>query len=388
MEYLIRKLNSRNLDLLPKAFSNCYGLFLIILVLGFSLVDVPKNFGKKLDRDLEYKHKLMKVTWYSYKLEELQYELEFKLEAFKSELESIDNNYLKGKFEQLMKSLPFELKNDIEYAYKEETKGKFKFEKIEADILEYIHIKEKYERAVGKAIFLYKLKTPDILYQVNSNTYNRLFFIKLFYYKYIRLYVITPIYTASIILSLVIVFAEFLNCFNFGRNFLILSLANMEASRFLLMFNIFLIYGCYIVLHGVLKSKFQRFKGLSLNNHTDTQSLITFSRNISRMIFPMCFNILQILQLDESGFRKIMGRTDNIPLFGESFMRLAPIILFILIFLKYFDIYSKVMLYLGIQDYDLNNINENREAIEEGKVIITEKIKANDIGVANESTKI
>lgn len=373
---MTRKLIRKNLDLLPKAFSNCYGLLLIIIVLGFSLVDVPKKLGKKLDRDLEYKHKLIKVTCYNYRLEELQYELEFKLEAFKNELGSIDNDYLKGKFEQLVKSLPFELKSDIEYTYKEETKGKFRLERIETDILEYIHVREKYERTVEKAIFLHKLKHPELLHQTMHINSNQIHLLRIMYYRYMRLYVVTPIYAVSIILSLVIVLMEFLNCFNFGRHFMITSLEHLDPSRFLLMFNIFLCYGCYIIIHGVLKSKFQGFKGLSLNNHTDTQSIITFSRNISRMIFPMCFNILQILQLDESGFRKILGRTDNIPLFGETFMRVAPIILFILILLKFFDIYSKVMLYLGIKDYDANNLNENREAIEEGKVIILEKIKA------------
>ena len=351
--------------MLPKAFSNCYGLLLIIIILGFSLVDVPKRFSSKLDLQVEYKHKLMRISWYNFKLEELQYDLEFKLEVFKNDLANIDNDYIKKKFNQLIKNLPFKPKGDIECAYTEEVKGELKLERIEKDILNYLHIKLKYERALHKVYFMKRLNE-----RLNNEGARKLSFHEYIYYKYLRLYILTPFFFSAVLLSSVILLSEFLNPSDHSIAILQATLQFLTPLKFVFIFNVFLVYGFYLIVHGILKSKFQGFKGLAFNNYTNVQSLIYFSRNISRMTAPACFNIFQILRLRESNFRVIMGATDSIPLFGDSFMKIAPLLLVILLLFKYFNIYSKVLIFIGIKEYDFNDLKDNLEAVEEGRAIV------------------
>ncbi len=87
----------------------------------------------------------------------------------------------------------------------------------------------------------------------------------------------------------------------------------------------------------------------------------------------MCFNILQTINLETTHFKQIMGNI-NLSSFGASIMRLFPILLIILLALKYFDVYAKALNVFGIsQSYDENS-EDFKSAKVDGRAMVLEEL--------------
>jgi hypothetical protein len=94
--------------------ANCWGMLLIIMVLGYSIVDVAKKFKKKLSLNSELEYNYVKIFKQKQKLEELGCSLEFKIATIRGDIKSITDEYSRKKFEHLLNSLPIEVKDTPE----------------------------------------------------------------------------------------------------------------------------------------------------------------------------------------------------------------------------------------------------------------------------------
>lgn len=265
--------------MLPKILANCWGILLIMMVLGFSIVDVAKKCKRKLNLRTEIESNYVKLAKQKQKLEELEYSLEFKVATVKKEIQNITDSYKKKKFEHLVDNLPFKLNetHDLEDSDRNYFKNQITLEDTENEIYYYLMVKYKHRKLLRKTAYLtlisgYKELTMQHEYQKKCDAFTE------FYYKSLRYYLMLPVFFFVLAMSAIILLLIVFNGFNLPRAFIANGLAGMNWSTFGMVFNSYLLYMCYLNIHGILKAKFQNFKGLVPGKNTDLQSLIYFAR--------------------------------------------------------------------------------------------------------------
>ncbi len=80
------------------------------------------------------------------------------------------------------------------------------------------------------------------------------------------------------------------------------------------------------------------------------------------MSTPLGYNFLQIINDKDTSFIGVMGEANVVPIFGETYNIVFPVLLIILILFNAFDIYSMIAKHMGFQkfvfesDFDHKNI--------------------------------
>ena len=87
------------------------------------------------------------------------------------------------------------------------------------------------------------------------------------------------------------------------------------------------------------------------------------------MSTPLCYNFLQIINNGRTAFSKVMGEANIVPVFGETFYIIFPILLIILIIVNIFDVYAMIAKMFGLQKFQFESRFEH-ENIEEGKRLL------------------
>ena len=250
-----------------KALANCWGMLFIIAVLGFSLVDVPRKAKRKINLEDEIKHSFTQIAKRRSKLEELEMMIEFKLQVVRKELSNIQDGYRKKKFEELINSLPFELgqhsaiEDNIPKVVEKVT-----LDDVELEIYGYIKTKYKLKKTIQRIQSLLK-KSKDKKVSSHFNLPDFAAFI------FNRIMLCAVFFLSGLVVLFII-----MNGFNIQREFLQNWLKKLSFFQFMAVFDTYALFVSYLIIHGILKSKFQNFKGLNANGNTDVQSLIYFSR--------------------------------------------------------------------------------------------------------------
>jgi hypothetical protein len=78
---------------------------------------------------------------------------------------------------------------------------------------------------------------------------------------------------------------------------------------------------------------------------------------------------LQIINDKNTAFSTVMGNTDIVPVLGQTFYYIFPILLLILIIVNAFDVYSLIAKMFGLQKFIFES-DFNHENIEEGKKLL------------------
>ena len=60
------------------------------------------------------------------------------------------------------------------------------------------------------------------------------------------------------------------------------------------------------------------------------------------MSTPLCINFLQIVNSNPTSFSRVMGDANIVPVFGQTFTYVFPILLLILIVVNIFDVYTMI----------------------------------------------
>lgn len=78
------------------------------------------------------------------------------------------------------------------------------------------------------------------------------------------------------------------------------------------------------------------------------------------MSTALCYNFLQLVNVEDSAFIDVMGTADIVPVFGRTFNIIFPMLLLLLIVFNAFDIYSKVFKAVGLQKFDFDEDNPSQ----------------------------
>lgn len=81
-----------------------------------------------------------------------------------------------------------------------------------------------------------------------------------------------------------------------------------------------------------------------------------------------------MINVSNSNFNKVIGKLNLMPLFGNSFPKLFPILLLIFIFIQVFDLYGKFLNILGLGSGSVESVDGSLEIVEGKKIIMKAKL--------------
>lgn len=109
-------------------------------------------------------------------------------------------------------------------------------------------------------------------------------------------------------------------------------------------------YLCACTFYGLFKIKI--FGIFSLNSHkqTDAFSLVMCSTIVTRLIPVLCYNFLQLTDIQGTAFEAFMGKFSTINMWGIV-AKYIPYILLILIIMNIFNLWKLILQGLGLDKY-------------------------------------
>ncbi len=129
-----------------------------------------------------------------------------------------------------------------------------------------------------------------------------------------------------------------------------------------------ILYMSLCIYYGLFNIKFTSYYELHGNQQTDAFSLLYSANFLTKLAPPLCFNFLKLINVQGTAFHRMLGGLDPIPLIGEDFQKLFPATLLLLVLFNAFDLWSKLMLCLGLEDFQFAEVIDAVK-IEEGKTL-------------------
>ena len=126
----------------------------------------------------------------------------------------------------------------------------------------------------------------------------------------------------------------------------LLSLIQWDSPQSYVMNCLLTLYCVYIVSQTVFRIKIYRIFALH-KKHSTASSLVFTSINLARIAYPLCYNYLQITSMPDSAFLQFFGEVN----FDKKYAIIFPILMIIFGVFNLFDIYDKIMGYLGLGSY-------------------------------------
>ncbi|CAO3686405.1 unnamed protein product [Rhizopus stolonifer] len=153
-----------------------------------------------------------------------------------------------------------------------------------------------------------------------------------------------------------------------------------------------LMYMCICVYSSLFKIRFFNLYLLIPNHHTDENSLLWFTGYMCKMMAPLCYNFINLAgdapaeeaPATESVFSTFMGKADLFEFLG-TFVDWFPVVILIPSFLLFFNIQDRFLSIFGIKGVYKNNdaeAGENEGLLgadyEEGKDLVFEERAAKE----------
>jgi len=141
-------------------------------------------------------------------------------------------------------------------------------------------------------------------------------------------------------------------------------------------------YAAWCTYSSLVKLKIPFIDALTLhdNRSTDSYALLFNAAYLSRLQFGLGANFLMMLQYDSSSdmwptaFRDFVGKM-NVDVLGDSFAYVFPLSMLVIVVLLYFKIYDRFLTLLGVDLYvgmgePLSKGAEYLERVKEGKMLV------------------
>ncbi|CAD8191948.1 unnamed protein product [Paramecium octaurelia] len=404
---------------LLKSMANSFGVALIIVLLGYSLIAVPRAHMRTSTLDVQMKYLYFKTAKITEEKDEAQHELQEKAKRVvgirnqKKFQQESSKTYLQISIKAIPKSM---YKDLVEEDAKSKAPGisylqrMFFKEQPEATDEEMVEIyrdirqkartfrrlraawKENCKKAYALENVINSVENPDkkIHYDLKSNKREGSCSQKLDTLEWYWLCQYKPQFKILFslflgILSLLVIISETTLFMNtpftiFGMP---ISLSSGVISLQIFCF-VPLFYIAFCVYYGMFRIKIAGCYGLYDDHQTDAPSLLFATINFSRVAAPLCQNFLNMLRVKqrlncEPAFKYAMGEMEFVPIFGVNVIQLMPALLLFLCFINYFDLYDRFMNFLGLKEFMFTEtfsdrlIFRGRDALKDKKAYFMKK---------------
>jgi hypothetical protein len=203
---------------------------------------------------------------------------------------------------------------------------------------------------------------------------------KVWYYLKIRKFFIFIITIILFLFGGIIFISEITIPFSYNLSlfgFLINSVTNVMILHIVLFVQI--IYLLSMSLYTLFKLKISGYFGMYSHRQTDAVSLIFFSNNICRIVFPLCLNIIMMSNHGENENKTILEKTFSINVQNKvfnTFNNFSPIILILCVLINGFNVFTKLGKCFGLDNFYIESEKRDND-IEEGHEFLMKLNKKN-----------
>lgn len=379
-------LDGSKLRAITSSASNTWGLFLLIILLGYALVDVPRKLWLLSNPQLCLLRSYFQVS----KLTSDFYDAEAELRNLIQKIYAIEarlseNDSLRCYIQLICSIIPTQFHRNM---------SKMSTTSISVPSTPTKEVLVQYHKQLKSSIHNYKRthiqreRMFDQVYELQKIVSNR----KEEYHSYKeyllqgpfqwpdkwRLFFVDYIWTAickpvimkilaviSVIMSAAVVWSEAL----FFKESPVLSVFALLITAAKRSYNyafieilcvLSLAYLCYCAYSTVFKIRIFNYYHFAPEHQTDENSLIFSGMLLSRLTPPLCLNFLGLLHMDshiikkrilETQYTQIMGHMDVISIISNGFNVYFPIVMIIISMATYFNIGSHLLSVIGFPQY-------------------------------------
>ena len=407
-------------------FNYVIGLSIMLLLLSYSLIKLPKLIYEKINYEntikyYEYSAKNIndKLSIVKMELEENGHQLLVTMEDSKimqemKEDNLIDNKmklnndksiyqyqpYMKEKFDYLHKNskvFNINIKNNSFGSQQEPIKDKKKlvllFKKIMKEEWDDLRLQCQMQRIYSKWSTLKSIlilgkknnyitnskysklgreKSEKIMYDKPDENFialNSISSFKIWYYLKPRKIFIFILTIILFLFGGIIFISEISISLPWNLSFfslLISSVTNVLILHIVLFIQIIYLLG--MSMYTLLRLKISGYYGMYPNNQTDGISLMYFVDNINRIIFPLCLNVIMMVNKGDKDNKTILESIFGINMQNKVFVifnNYSPLILILCVLINGFNVFLKLGKCFGIDDFYIESEKRDND-IEEG----------------------
>lgn len=406
-------IDGQKLKIIGITASNTWGLFLLVLLLGYGLVEVPRTLWYRSTTSLNLKQIYFKIA----KLHGEKCDAEENLEDILNEVKKIAekiryNHSLRNCIDLIVKKCPENFQSNLR--------------RNNEDYRDYDEVRNNRDRDIPSEKSLVSLHTRLIKsLQVNNRTSNQwkkmmeeaflvedvlknesnsnmrflasdgnkqsfIFqkinnpLIEWMYRCKIKKYLLKTVSILMTILTFMVIWSEM----TFFNKKPVLSLFAIFLNTSRETYNYFSIeivglmviaYLCFCAYYTLFKMRVFNYYYLAPNHQTNEYSLIFSGMLLCRLTSPLCYNFLGLVHLDshitkdtniiETQFTSIMGHMDVISVISDGFNIYFPMLIFLLCLATFFNLGQHTLHFFGFEQF-IGDTDLTIELIDDGKNLV------------------
>lgn len=403
-------LDWQKLKAIASSASNTWGLFLLVLLFGYALVEVPRSLWNNSKPGFTLQHAYFKAAKLNTDKAEAEENVDDVLESLQAASRAVPNNHeLRPYVETILRKVPTELLEKASRNYTRNGGGggsgtstivpsEKALIRIHKQVIKSLQTLQRTEALwsvqVGKVLHL-----EDV--SKNLTSLDRRFksefpkprgrLSRMFYSPTIDWYwqcLLKPPYLKGLAvitgtLSLMVVWSEmtFFNrepVLSIFANVLKIATSHYDFFTIEVFSMATLCYLCYCAYSTVFRIKFLNLYYLAPHHQTNEHSLIFSGMLLCRLTPPMCLNFLGLIHMDshiikerimETYYTRIMGHMDVLGIISDGFNIYFPMVMLAICLATWFSLGSRALSALGFQQFLQNEVIAI-ELVQEGKDLI------------------
>ncbi|XP_064624618.1 G-protein coupled receptor-associated protein LMBRD2-like isoform X2 [Lineus longissimus] len=388
--------------------SNTWGLCLLVLLLGYGLVDVPRMCWENAKRGRQLQKTQFKISKLSTEKSEAEENLEDVLDEVKRAAETIRTIHpLRKHVETILTKCPENIQEFAKRRLRDEDDSNNPTETPTEKSLVRLHKRViramqdhhrtqcQWSLLMEKAFELQDIAQNEVSLDrqfkhsfepeesVCKKCYNPT--IEWYWLCLLRPWVLR---VAAVILALFSILVVWSECTFFCPQpvlslfaiFIDLAKRNFDYFNIELASCVIISYLCVCAYYTIFKIRLLNYFQLVSHHQTDENSLIFSGMLLCRLTPPLCLNFLGLIHLDshitqshkleETAYTRIMGHMDVISIISDGFNIYFPIAILLLCLATYFHLGSRCLHMLGFNQF-IGDDDMTSEFIEEGKQLIS-----------------
>ncbi|XP_050588489.1 LMBR1 domain-containing protein 2 homolog [Bombus affinis] len=397
-------LDGQKLKAIASSASNTWGLFLLVLLLGYALVEVPRGLWNASKPGYTLNYSYFKVAKLSLDKCEAEETVDDILESLQAATVSIGPGHpFHCNLETIFQKIPAELKDRMNRRQlpddtPTDTPSEKALIRLHRQTIKALQTLQRIETQWGilvdKIIDLEDIAknqvSDDKRFKTTFPTH-RSFPLRVvyspvieWYWKcVIRSYVQKIIAVCTGCLSIAVVWSEvtFFNktpVLSLFAQFLNLAKENYDYFTIEVLSMMIIAYLCYCAYSTVLKIRVLNLYYLAPHHQTNEYSLIFSGMMLCRLTPPMCLNFLGLIHMDshiikthilETHYTQVMGHMDVISIISDGFNVYFPMAILAFCLATYFSLGSRLLSMLGFQQF-LDDDEFTTDLVEEGQELI------------------
>ncbi|XP_034484820.1 LMBR1 domain-containing protein 2 homolog [Drosophila innubila] len=404
-------LDWQKLKAIASSASNTWGLFLLVLLLGYALVEVPRSLWNNAKPGFALQYAYFKAAKLSTDKAEAEEHVDDVLESLQCISRAVPNNHvLRPCVETIMRKVPIELQERASRNFSRSgangmggtsstiVPSEKALVRIHKQVIKSLQTLQRTE-----ALWSVQVKTVLHLEDVANNVHSadrqfktefpcqRSQLERFLYSASIQWYwecllkapflkalcVLTASMSAMVVWSeltffsrhpVLSIFANVINVAKSSYDFLTIEVFSMVV----------LCYFFYCTYSTILRIRFLNLYYLAPHHQTNEHSLIFSGMLLCRLTPPMCLNFLGLIHMDshiiqkrimETYYTQIMGHMDVIGIISNGFNIYFPMCMLAFCLATWFSLGSRALNALGFQQF-LQNETIATELVQEGKDLI------------------